>query len=158
MVVKVGLSNSYHPCCSLIRRPGSASTVRERFLEDRASRRASEYHAKATPPAVAHSHLDAHGTQGHSPKSKQSSRPTDVAPDSPPELPLLRISSFPDLVAAGLAMSTNRTPDTTPLSVSDSFTVSDSSSFRGLLGFASEFPQPPSLSPALRKMQSVPWL
>ncbi|KAJ2918062.1 hypothetical protein MD484_g2393, partial [Candolleomyces efflorescens] len=103
--------------------------------------------------------VDAQGNQVHSPKPKRSSsRPTDtVAPDSPPELPLIRISSFPDLVAAGLAAS-SMTPDTTPVSVSDSFTVSDSSSIHGLLGFASEFPQPPSLSPALRKMQSVPWL
>ncbi|RXW25575.1 hypothetical protein EST38_g253 [Candolleomyces aberdarensis] len=145
----------------------NASTVREQFLEDRASRRASDYHAKATSPTIsptiADSHLqkvDVQGSQVHTPKPKRSSsRPTDmVAPDSPPELPLIRISSFPDLVAAGLAMSSNRTPDTTPVSISDSFTVSDSSSFHGLLGFASEFPQPPSLSPALRKMQSVPWL
>ncbi|KAJ2931501.1 hypothetical protein H1R20_g5609, partial [Candolleomyces eurysporus] len=140
----------------------NASTVRERFLEDRASRRASDYHAKTISPTIADSHLDkvdGRESQIHSPKPKRSSRPTDkVAPDSPPELPLLRISSFPDLVAAGLAMSSNRAPDTTPVSISDSFTVSDSSSFHGLLGFASEFPQPPSLSPALRKMQSVPWL
>lgn len=60
------------------------------------------------------------------------------------------------MMAASLSSGTR---ESTPLSTSDSFTVSDSSSsFRGLVGFASEFPQPPSLSPALRRMQSAPWL
>ncbi|KAJ3494332.1 hypothetical protein NMY22_g20087 [Coprinellus aureogranulatus] len=68
------------------------------------------------------------------------------------------MSSFPDMVAAASLSLSSITPESTPLSMSDTFTLSDTSSLRGLVGFASEFPQPPSLSPALRRMQSVPWL
>ncbi|KAH6910416.1 hypothetical protein BKA70DRAFT_1273056 [Coprinopsis sp. MPI-PUGE-AT-0042] len=50
-------------------------------------------------------------------------------------------------------------PSSTPLTLSDAYShYSDTSSLQGLMGFASEFPQPPSLSPALRRMQSAPWL
>ena len=53
---------------------------------------------------------------------------------------------------------TMSSPGSTPLSLSDAYSHSDTSSLQGLMGFASEFPQPPSLSPALRRMQSAPWL
>ncbi|KAJ3493681.1 hypothetical protein NMY22_g20176 [Coprinellus aureogranulatus] len=156
----------------------SASTVRERFMDDRASRRASECHVKAFSPVL----LDGHSRKAHIslddihespdfPNAKAPSRRfarrrgfnnngnSDMTVDSsPPELPLLRMSSFPDMVAAASLSLSSITPESTPLSMSDTFTLSDTSSLRGLVGFASEFPQPPSLSPALRRMQSVPWL
>ncbi|KAF5317064.1 hypothetical protein D9611_003798 [Ephemerocybe angulata] len=145
----------------------SASTVREPF-EDRAYRRASEYHAKAFSPIMDTDHArkanmsldDIQEDPGHHvvwKKSRRLGRATlDSGSDSsPPELPILRMSSFPDMMAASLSSCT---PDSTPLTLSDSYTVSDTSSFQGLVGFASEFPQPPSLSPALRRMQSAPWL
>lgn len=148
----------------------SASTVRERFVDDRASRRASECHVnKAIPPVLA----DGHSRKAHislddiheSPRfsntrksSRRCARGAANGADSPPELPLLRMSSFPDMMAAASLSLSSCTPESTPLTMSDSFTISDTSSFQGLVGFASEFPQPPSLSPALRRMQSFPWL
>lgn len=147
----------------------SASTVRERFLDDRSSRRASECHVnKAFSPILADgqrkAHIsldDIHESPSFASTTKSSRRfghGLSKDADSPPELPLLRMSSFPDMMAAASLSLSSCTPESTPLTMSDSFTISDTSSFQGLVGFASEFPQPPSLSPALRRMQSAPWL
>ncbi|TEB38187.1 hypothetical protein FA13DRAFT_1725834 [Coprinellus micaceus] len=151
----------------------SASTVRERFVDDRASRRASECHAKAFSPVLTDSHSrlahtsldDIHESPFSNNNSANTSRrfaprtrKTEIHQDTPPELPLLRMSSFPDMVAAANLSLSSCTPESTPLTMSDSFTTSETSSLTGLVGFASEFPQPPSLSPALRRMQSAPWL
>ncbi|KAG2015498.1 hypothetical protein CC2G_008766 [Coprinopsis cinerea AmutBmut pab1-1] len=80
----------------------------------------------------------------------------DAGRGAPPEPPLTLATASP--TAFGELTPTISSPHSTPLSLSDAYTASDTSSFQGLVGFASEFPQPPSLSPALRRMQSAPWL
>jgi len=86
-----------------------------------------------------------------------------------PESPVsLETPGFGMESRSGTPSTPMRTPDAdvdvsvgvslTPASKSGSFSMSETESFHGMLGLASEFPQPPSLSPALRKMGSVPWL
>ncbi|TFK25710.1 hypothetical protein FA15DRAFT_334968 [Coprinopsis marcescibilis] len=80
---------------------------------------------------------------------------TQAALKRPPPLePLWRTNNAP----ISELTPTISSPDSSTIHISDTYAGSDSSSLQGLVGFASEFPQPPSLSPALRRMQSAPWL